>query len=343
MDVADRRDQDRSWIDALAGWIERLPGPAWVAYLIAILGVGLLINAVFWIDGSLPFGVIHAQVTLYALFLLYWIALYQYLTSVASRALDTFRPLLDEAVSDPQAIRLQLIHLPRNLGLLSLGLGVGFAALFITGTPQDYGNVVPRTGLVVASDIAATGFLSATFLCVILRSLRQLRTVSKLHGRAVGIDLLDLKPAHAFSSLTARTAVGIVLILAFGYVYDPSAFSTALSVGPYAATALVASMVFVIPVIGLRSRLEDEKTSQLKNSSRLIRLASEDLHQQVKDRNYAEMQQREAALRALTQERELYTRVSTWPWNASLFRGFASALLLPIFLWVVLRLLERIL
>jgi hypothetical protein len=42
-------------------------------------------------------------------------------------------------------------------------------------------------------------------------------------------------------------------------------------------------------------------------------------------------------------ERTLIMGVPTWLWNPRTLRGFASTLLLPIFLWLVTRILERIL
>lgn len=243
-----------------------------------------------------PLGRVHTQFTLWSLFVLYWIALYQYLTGVASRALDTFRPLLDEGRADFSTIKDQLVTLPPSIGLLALALGLAFAALTIASQFQDYGDVVPRTNLVVASDIVVQWFLSATFFCVIFRSLRQLRTVSRLHDQATTIGLLDIQPAHAFSSLTARTAIGIFVSLIFGYLYDSSHFDTAFALASYTVAALFASAVFITPIIGLRGRLGEERAAQLQKMGRLIHIAAEDLHRDVLEKNYREMQQKEAAI-----------------------------------------------
>ena len=45
-----------SWIDRLIQWISRIPGPAWLIYVAALLAFALLNNAVFWLDGSLAAG-----------------------------------------------------------------------------------------------------------------------------------------------------------------------------------------------------------------------------------------------------------------------------------------------
>ena len=52
-----------------------------------------------------------------------------------------------------------------------------------------------------------------------------------------------------------------------------------------------------------------------------------------------ELQKAETALLA---ERDLYLHLSTWPWSTGTFRGILSAVMLPIFIGVVLRLLTRV-
>ena len=52
-----------------------------------------------------------------------------------------------------------------------------------------------------------------------------------------------------------------------------------------------------------------------------------------------ELQKTEAALLA---ERDLYLHLSTWPWTTGTFRALASAVMLPIIIGVVLRLLSRV-
>jgi hypothetical protein len=41
-------------------------------------------------------------------------------------------------------------------------------------------------------------------------------------------------------------------------------------------------------------------------------------------------------------ERDLYLHISTWPWSPGTFRALASAVMLPIFIGVVLRILSRV-
>jgi hypothetical protein len=168
--------------------------------------------------------------------------------------------------------------------------------------------------------------------------------VRKLHAQATNINLLRLSPAHAFSVLTARTGMGLILILILGYLLDPSAIlGTGFDVSASVATAILAVAIFIVPVIGIRDHIEEEKERVLSETSDLLQSASDDLHIKVGRRAYDEFGGIEDSIGALIRERELFERIPTWPWNPATIRGFVSALLVPIFLWLVTRLLERLL
>jgi hypothetical protein len=96
------------WIDRLTVWIDRLPGSAWIFYILCILGLGVLINAVFWIDGGMPVGSIDPANSSFAIFVAHWLPLYQYLTGVGSRSLKVFRPLLETDDAETARIEYEL-------------------------------------------------------------------------------------------------------------------------------------------------------------------------------------------------------------------------------------------
>jgi len=331
-----------TWIDQLIAWIDHLPGPVWLFYVLGAMAMAFMGNAMFWLDGSMPVGSFDTLATLFGVLVFYWLALYQYLTRVGSNSLQTFLPLLDADHSEVAQIDHELGTLPRWLGWLAIPLGLGLGAGTILGDPAPFGDIVPRTPIPYAVDIAITTFLWATFYCVVIRSIRQLRTVSKLHARATNVNLLKLEPAHAFSTLTARTGIGVILLLVFAYLLDPTtAVGSTLDIFTYVVTAMISIAVFVVPVLGMRDHLEDEKERLLNETSDLLQSATDDLHSKVNRRAYDDFAGIEDSIGALIRERELIEKISTWPWDLRTIRGFTSALLLPIFLWLVTRLLER--
>jgi hypothetical protein len=250
---------------------------------------------------------------------------------------------LDESETELARIKNQLTTLPQKQGWLAIPLGFGLAALTIFTEPEPYGEVVPNTFLPYVGDLLFTGFMMATLYGLIVRSIRQIRMVARLHRRASNINLLKLGPAHAFSTLTARTGIGVIFVLVFGTLVDETPADSVVDLFWYLVTSLISIALFVLPILGMRDRLEEEKERVLNEIGDLLQHASSHLHDKISQGNYQTLGEQEIAIKALTHERELLERASTWPWNTRTIRGFASALLLPIVIWIVTRILERFL
>lgn len=329
-----------SWIDRLIGWIDRLPLPAWLFYVLCTLGLALLITIVRWIDGSAPVGSYGSFQGIFPPFVFYFLALYHYLTRVGSHSLQTFRPLMNAEEAEFARIESELATLPRGLGWLSIGLAVATTPnFFLSG--QAFGDLQPNTALPYFVAALAAVFFGATIFCLIARSIRQLRMVYRLHAQATNINLLKLEPAHAFSGLTARTGIGVILLLALGYLRTPADDFAGWMVASYVLMGAPAIVIFAVPVMGMRDRLIEEKRRVLHETSDLLQSTSDNLESKLRVEDYKDVQGMETALRALIRKREMLQKVSTWPWNPATIRGFASTLLLPIFLWLMTRLLER--
>lgn len=331
-----------SWIDHLIQWVDRLPVPAWLFYVLSIVALALVINIVLWIDGSVPFGSFGSIHGVNPLFVVYPIAFYHYLTQFASRSLKTYRPLLDVDDAELARIDYELATLPSWIAWLFTVIALGTVVRYVWGDPATFEGLVPRTVLPYIAAFIIVGPFSAAIFCIVARTVRQLWMVSRLHAQATKVNLLRLEPAHAFSGLTARTGIGLILMLFLGYLYDPSGLNAnTFDLAQYTLITLTAIIIFVVPVMGLRKHLEAEKERALDEISALLQATSESLHNKVNNKDYEDIGGMETALGALIREREMLGKISTWPWNTGTIRGFASTLLLPIFLWLVTRLLGR--
>ena len=330
-----------SWIDRLIQWIDRLPIPAWLFYVLCILIYILVISITLWIDGSVPFGKVGSIPGIFPPNVLAFLALAHYMIWIASRSLQTFRPLLEVDDAEFSRIDYELTTIPRKLDWFVIPVCVFMAYPYLVNNPVTWGNLIPNSFLPLLVTWVIITFFNITFFTLTIRIIRHLRLIRKLHAQATNINLLKLKPAHAFSMLTSRTAIGIVLIALMGYFHNPSAAIDSWNIYGYIMMAVVAISIFVAPIIGLRELLEKEKGRKLDETSDLLQTTTESLHIKVKNEDYNDIGGMETAISALTRERELLEKISTWPWNTSTLRGFVSSLLLPIFLWVVTRLLER--
>jgi len=106
--------------------------------------------------------------------------------------------------------------------------------------------------------------------------------------------------------------------------------------------AFMAIAVFIVPLIGIRGLLSEKKTSELHRMEDLIQLTNEQLHQKVTRGDYDDLGGIQSALNMLTRERDQIKSVPTWPWNPGTLRGFASTLILPVFLRYVYQLVENL-
>jgi hypothetical protein len=73
-----------------------------------------------------------------------------------------------------------------------------------------------------------------------------------------------------------------------------------------------------------------------------IRATIADLHRHVDQHKLDNADALNKTLSSLALERQLLERMPTWPWQTDTFRGFLTALVLPIVLWLITRVLERV-
>ena len=331
----------RSWIDRLIQGISRIPGPSWLFYIAALLTFAFLNNAVFWLDGSLTPGSFDPVRVLDSFFIVFFVALYHHLSLVAKRSFQVFRPLLKSPDSELRVLEYRLTTLPRRLGWLAIFVGTGLGITSVQSDPEVYRLDVARTLLPVVYQVVAQSFVIATIVVLLVQIIRQLRLVSELHQQAKEIDLFQLAPVHAFAGLTARAGIGLVIFVAFNTLLESSNISAA----PFyviVAVGAVAIAVFVLPLLGMRNRLKAEKARLLSVTNESIKVTIGRIHGQVDADDYDDIGGLNTAMSALVVERGIIESISIWPWEASTLRGFATTLLLPVFLWLVTRLLERL-
>jgi hypothetical protein len=330
-----------SWIDRLIQWINRIPGPSWLFYIALLLTGAFLNNAVRWLDGSLEVGSFIPLRVFDAGYLVIYLALYHHLKLVAGRSFQAFRPVLKAPDADLQAVEYRLTTLPRWLGWLAALLGLVLTVGTLQAEPESFGLDVSRTLSIALFLYPFTIFTFSTTFALMIQTIRQLRLVNNLHRQATEINLFQLAPVHAFASLTSRTGIGLVIFIVFSGLIESSNITEGNLIGLVVA-GFLAIVVFTVPLIGMRNRLKVEKARLLSDTNESIQVTIGRIHHQVNSNEYEDIGGLSTALSALIVERNLIAGISTMPWEASTLRGFASTLLLPIFLWLVTTLLERL-
>jgi hypothetical protein len=339
-----------SWVDRLINWVDKLPGPAWVAYLGGLLTAILLSHAARWIDRSLPAGSVDIARVAEAPFLVFFPAAQHYLNTTARSSLEGFRPALQVRDDEYTKLRYRLTTIPSRSGAVVGVIGAALGLMSLLSSPLGYG-VTSETSL--ATDVLTAFFamLTLSFLAVFtFHTLRQLRLVALVHRMAKHIDLFQLAPVYSFSTLTSRTGISIILLLSAGYVF----FSFAIVPGSSPAFSpvdlvvmvfmfLVALACFALPLNSMHARLSHEKIRALSEVNRRLETTFESVHELLDKGELHAIDQMEKTLTILTTERKMLAEVSTWPWRPETLRGFLSTLALPILMYVITALVGRVL
>jgi hypothetical protein len=331
-----------SWLDGIVTWIDRVPGPAWLAYLVFSALALVWTTLVGWATGLVPIGSIDATQTSYAFYLVMPFATFHVLKRAAPTALRRFAPAMDATPAQLEGFEYQLTTIPARPALV---IGIAAAGLdllsWISDPVRSQVAGAPPAGLVLRA--AGEFLLAAAWGVVIYQVVRQLRLVSRLHDQAVRVDLFHPAPLHAFSHLTVRAGIALVVIAAWSVITSPpDLLLTPVSVVFIGGVFVIGGAAFVLPLRGMQRRLAAEKDRLADGVSERLESTLDRLHAAVDSGDLAPADQIQKTLTALTQEREIVGRLRTWPWDPSTLRAFASAIALPIALWLVTRALERV-
>ncbi|MFN2165846.1 MAG: hypothetical protein ACK2U9_06255, partial [Anaerolineae bacterium] len=157
------------------------------------------------------------------------------------------------------------------------------------------------------------------------------------------IDLLNPVPVYAFSAVTSRTGLGLVVFAWFMAVQDPTPGLNPVSIFGVSALLLLGVASFVLPLVGMHQRLTAEKDRLIAQVGSRLNATFALLHENVDRRELAQMDKINQALSSLKAERDMLEQLPTWPWRPETLRGFVTAVVLPLLVWTLTLLLERLL
>lgn len=338
------RPYGRSWLNLLIDWIEKAPGPVW-AFYVALGTIAVVISVgQGWLAGIAPFPEISLVQVGWGLVTIGFLAAIHGFERIAEWAFDTVRPLT--SLEDDEAVRFryELAVFPAVPGLLVLIAAVpltvfGYATDPVASGIEDY----PALAVVVRG--LTESFFTAVLLVLICQAVRQLRLVRRILDRVIRIDLFHPRPLYAFSRLTGGIGASLILVVILGFILAPSATQ---ATNLYYALYYVGFVgfgiaVFVVPLLGLHGRLVDEKERlQAEADARLSGVLVE-LNRNAEALDLGRADALNKTLASLVQQRELLARLPTWPWTTTTLRAFVSAILLPLALFAVQRVLGQVL
>lgn len=331
-----------SWIDRFTDWVEELPGPWWLFYLVMSLVLVLFQSALQWQAGAYPIGTFKLFHVWFMLNITSTLALLHYLDKLVQVALEKSRPALDINDADYVNLRYRLTNLPARPTLIaSLILAIAFLPIL----PLLAGGQVESLGFSskVISLIFLFFFWALTWWIIgafFYQLAQQLKLIGHIYATYARINLFQLTPLYAFSSVTARLAIAIAFMV---YLWQGTYPQEGNAGGLIAVTSifvLAAVVVFALPLWGLHQRLVAEKVRALNQNGQHFETATVALHRDVDVGNLENATRLKDALTGLDIEHNFLQKIPTWPWQPETLRGLITALLLPIVAFLIQHFLQ---
>ena len=334
------------WADRIIDWVGRLPVPAWLFYLSVWFGAFVLETVVNWYSGVYPPGTIYFYHMFVSAIVVYGLAAIHYLDKVAEDALKSFRPALIGDDNDFAMLRYKFTTMPAIASVLAGAFGIVFVSLFSSLVIDS--RII---GLVKLFDSVPSAVLNGLLLAIgwptmgifFYHTVRQLRLIHHVYATATHVNLYRRWPLYAFSGLSARTAVSLAMIPYVGIITRPGVTENIGVLLLAGGLTVVGLVIFVWPLLGIHRIMEAEKTRLLDENGRKLEAAITETHKRWDSQDLAGMEDLKNGLDNLVTEQTVISKISTWPWQTATVGVLATALLLPILLWIAQRLLERLL
>ncbi len=324
-----------SYIDRFMVFIQQLPFPYWVTYLVLFILHGFINLAFDWANGWLsPFKFSSLQ---FIFPLLLWapLTLMTYLDSKALQAVSKFSPLLDLQPEKMQQLKYEFSTMPAN-GVI--WTGVIWTAIYAFYNYQLYPAYVAQgySTLRIIHTILDGWLAFLIGYAFIYHTVRQLRLVHSTVKSVKQFDLFRLDPVYAFSVLTSNTGIGCILIYTFFILITPTSYETpALFIGGLGTAIMITLAAFAVPLWVVHQRLVQEKNKLIEEHDQRIKLTLDKLHHCVDENKLDEVTQLKSVIKSLNTEGSILEKIRTWPWSTETLSGFLSAIILPIILFLI--------
>lgn len=331
-----------SWIDRLTAWVDRLPGPYWAYYF----GFGLLLFAlqtgIKWWDQTDPVGTFQLRYLDYTLWGMYVLAAVHYLDWYARQALKSFRPALDPAANYEQ-LEYQLTTSSPAKTLLSSLLFVLWGLISTFWNPVYVQAMKVYTSpLATALELPIVFAYYAITGAALYHVVHQLAMVSRIYTVSTRIDPLSPQPLYSLAGLSARTALASIGVQYFFVATTPGILTSGMGSVNTVLVVLLAGSLLLWPLWGAHRLLLKEKLRLQAEAQARMKMAINDLHQQMDQRDYSRIDGLNKAMNSLQIELSVLEKLPTWPWHPDTPRLLLTAILLPLAVWLAQRILGKL-
>ena len=335
-----------SWVDLFTDWVRRLPIPAWLFYLTLGLALSVTRTIIGWGDGTYPVGTFFPVHILDGFIPIILLLVLHYVDNMAERALSGFRPVLVKD-ADYDGLRYEISTMPARPVFACTIFGTVFGLAYIPLLISEADRLASKyftSPAATAADTSLSVLTAVMMVASVYHTIHQLRTVSRIYTRHTSVSIFDIGPLYTLSQVTAVTTVAWLFFAYISFViYGNVQEAGATNLVVFAVFVVIALVTFVWPLYGAHKLLQSEKEHRKSDISRRIQAVSDELHRRADTGDYgSDTANINSVIDGLVKEQGVVGKVSTWPWDPEAMRAVLTALLLPIVLWLITRILERL-
>lgn len=334
-----------SWVNRVTAFVDQLPLPGPVWYALAAVASLALFALNDWLSLGRPLAVTQPFHVVLALGPVYSLALMHLLDVQASRALRRMRPL----IAPPEVydgLQQQIVAMPPRLTLVAsfagMLLGLGAVILARISLPAAFRPFLSMGAArtFVEAWLVLTWFV---FGALFIHTVHQLRTLNLIYIHHTIIDLDYYQPLFHFSKVSAVTSVGLVVIPYAWYAAVPGLLREAMGLAFGALFPAFAVAAFLWPLFGIHNLMVEAKGRALLENAMVLKDVRARLFSHAASGALGGASDLHEALLSVRAEREALLSVPTWPWQPDTPRSVAAALALPLAVWFLQWILQKVL
>ena len=330
-----------SWFNRLLDFCGNLSIPAWAIYCGWLVVQGVLANVAAWDAGLLPVGSFNALLAFCGIWSFEVLLFSHYLDVLARDSLLGYRPMLKNVSQAAfEQIQYEFTTMPHRpvLWISVVGLAVG---IFLAHSARSY------QPLMFAWPWLAYLFygISLAVFCVFsYRVIRQLRFASKLYALTENIDLYYLKPIYSLSRLAVWTSLSVGIIINLNILLlTPQLLVSSAFITILVLATLLSLTTFLTPLLGIKRRILAEKNRLMSATGRDIEAAYDLLEKAIRSGDSKKLADVKVMLDLVHRKKEFVHSIPVWPWNPGSFTALLSAIILPIVLGILSRIMQKVL
>jgi len=322
-------------VSRLLAWLAGRPG----AGLAFVLGsfVAFLVwgTAVEWLSGRIPPGTLDPNLVPGLGYAPYSLGALILGRRIGLRALDDFWPATGWPESARPEWAYRLANAPARSEWAALAIGfLGGVAALASAPPTVLG---PEPGRVFTYIAFIPGYFAGYTISGVafLWAARWIYLVAGIHRGARAIDPFDRTPIYAFSRLTVFLGIAFVFLAYYSFTVNvQNQIGNVPSLTFIGATIVLGIVTFIAPLWGIHGRLVTEKDRLALDVERRVNRLATEIYGRIDAGSFEATTPLNGSLAGLITLRDRIAHLPTWPWPPNVLRGFLTALLLPIAVFV---------